>query len=136
MSSAGPLLIETITHADPALRDRSARELAAGWSTTALAQTLSGLAPDPRVLSSNAGQPEFATPVGVYVQHRVTASTVALGRRKRDGVAEPGTRRRSSAAVAGSYGEQRTEESAWRRQPACAAVATQTKWSPLSRRSS
>src|SRR5580698_11442194 len=63
-----------------------ARELAAGWSTTALASVLSGLAPDPRVLSSNAGQPEFATPIGVYVQHRVTADTVALGRRKRDGV--------------------------------------------------
>jgi lytic murein transglycosylase len=67
-----------------------ARELAAGWSTTALASVLSGLAPDPRVLSSNAGQPEFATPVGVYVQHRVTPSTVALGRRKRDGVAQLG----------------------------------------------
>jgi lytic murein transglycosylase len=67
-----------------------ARELAAGWSTTALVQVLSGLAPDPRVLSSNAGQPEFATPVGVYVQHRVTPATVALGRRKRDGVAQLG----------------------------------------------
>jgi membrane-bound lytic murein transglycosylase B len=67
-----------------------ARELAAGWSTTALASVLSGLAPDPRVLSSNAGQPEFATPVGVYVQHRVTADTVKLGRRKRDGVAQLG----------------------------------------------
>ncbi len=67
-----------------------ARELAAGWSTTALAQVLSGLAPDPRVLSSNAGQPEFATPVGVYVQHRVTPGTVSLGRRKRDGVAQIG----------------------------------------------
>lgn len=65
-----------------------ARELAAGWSTTALAAVLSGLAPDPRVLSSNAGQPEFATPIGVYVQHRVTPDTVALGRRKRDGVAQ------------------------------------------------
>jgi membrane-bound lytic murein transglycosylase B len=66
------------------------RELAAGWSTTALAAVLSGLAPDPRVLSSNAGQPEFATPIGVYVQHRVTPDTVALGRRKRDGVAQLG----------------------------------------------
>jgi galactokinase/mevalonate kinase-like predicted kinase len=32
MSTVGPLLIETITHADPAIRDRSARELAAGFS--------------------------------------------------------------------------------------------------------
>jgi membrane-bound lytic murein transglycosylase B len=67
-----------------------ARELAAGWSTTALAAVLSGLAPDPRVLSSNAGQPEFATPIGVYVQHRVTPDTIALGRRKRNGVAQLG----------------------------------------------
>jgi membrane-bound lytic murein transglycosylase B len=66
------------------------RELGAGWSTTALAAVLSGLAPDPRVLSSNAGQPEFATPIGVYVQHRVTPDTIALGRRKRDGVAQLG----------------------------------------------
>jgi len=66
------------------------RELAAGWSTTALAAVLSGLAPDPRVLSSNAGQPEFATPIGVYVQHRVTPDAVALGRRKRDGVPQLG----------------------------------------------
>jgi lytic murein transglycosylase len=68
-----------------------ARELAEGWSTTALAAVLSGLAPDPRVLSSNAGQPEFATPIGVYVQHRVTASTIALGQRKRDGVPQLST---------------------------------------------
>ena len=67
-----------------------ARELAAGWSTTALAAVLSGLAPDPRVLSSNAGQPEFATPIGVYVQHRVTPDAVALGRRKRDSVPQLG----------------------------------------------
>src|SRR3984957_12050903 len=67
-----------------------ARELAAGWSTTALASVLSGLAPDPRVLSSNAGQPEFATPVGGYVQHRVTAGAVSLDRQKRDGVARLG----------------------------------------------
>src|SRR5579872_5452528 len=67
-----------------------ARQLAAGWSTTALAAVLSGLAPDPRVLSSNAGQPEFATPIGVYVQHRVTPDAVALGRRKRDSVPQLG----------------------------------------------
>src|ERR1700761_4661945 len=67
-----------------------ARELASGWSTTVLASVLSGLAPDPRVLSNNASQPEFATPVSVYVQHRVTPDGVALGRRKRDGVAQLG----------------------------------------------
>lgn len=74
-----------------------ARELAGGWSTSVLAQVLTGLAPDPRVLSQNAGQPEFATPVGVYVQHRVSPDTVALGRKKRDGVAQ-------LAAIVQTYG--------------------------------
>jgi membrane-bound lytic murein transglycosylase B len=63
------------------------RELVAGWSSTVLAQVLSGLAPDPRVLAHNASQPEFALPVGDYVQRQVTAGVVALGRKKRDGVA-------------------------------------------------
>jgi membrane-bound lytic murein transglycosylase B len=74
-----------------------ARELASGWSTTVLAAVLSGLAPDPRVLSSNSGQPEFATPIGLYVQHRVTPDGIALGRRKRDAVAQ-------LSAIQGTYG--------------------------------
>ena len=74
-----------------------ARELASGWSTTVLAAVLSGLAPDPRVLSSNAGQPEFATPVSVYVQNRVTPGAIAVGRRKRDGVTQLG-------AIQSTYG--------------------------------
>jgi len=74
-----------------------ARELTSGWSTTVLAAVLSGLAPDPRVLSSNAGQPEFATPISVYVENRVTAGAVAVGRRKRDGVAQFG-------AIQAAYG--------------------------------
>jgi lytic murein transglycosylase len=63
-----------------------ARELAAGWSTTLLAQLLTGLAPDPRVLAYNAAQPEFSRPVSDYVNRNVTAGVAALGRRKRDGV--------------------------------------------------
>lgn len=73
------------------------RELAAGWSTTVLAQVLSGLAPDPRVLAHNASQPEFALPVGDYVQRQLTAGVVSLGRKKRDGVAQLG-------AIHDSYG--------------------------------
>jgi membrane-bound lytic murein transglycosylase B len=64
-----------------------ARQLAAGWSTTALAGLLTGLSPDPRVLAHNASQPEFALPVGAYVSRQVTPGVTALGRRKRDGVA-------------------------------------------------
>jgi lytic murein transglycosylase len=65
-----------------------ARELAAGWSSGALAQTLSGLSPDPRVLAHNASQPEFALPISTYVQRNLTPGVIALGRRKRDSVAE------------------------------------------------
>ena len=64
-----------------------ARELASGWSTGVLSAVLSGLAPDPRVLAHNASQPEFALPIGAYVQRNVTEGTIAMGRRKRDGVA-------------------------------------------------
>jgi lytic murein transglycosylase len=67
-----------------------ARQLASGWSTTVLASVLSGLAPDPRVLAHNASQPEFALPIGDYVQRQVTAGVVSLGRKKRDGVAQLG----------------------------------------------
>jgi membrane-bound lytic murein transglycosylase B len=74
-----------------------ARELAAGASPTALAQLLTGLAPDPRVLADNAGQPEFATPVSVYVSRRVTAGVIALGQRKRDSIPE-------LAAIQAAYG--------------------------------
>jgi len=64
-----------------------AHEIAAGWPSTVLAQVLSGLAPDPRVLARNAAQPEFALPVGAYVQRAVAPGAVSLGRKKRDGVA-------------------------------------------------
>src|SRR5579871_4552389 len=65
-----------------------ARELAAGWSSTQLAQVLSGLAPDPRVLAHNAAQPEFALPVSDYVERNVTPGVVAMGRARRDSVAQ------------------------------------------------
>src|SRR5579871_689250 len=65
-----------------------ARELASGWSTTVLAQTLSGLAPDPRVLEHNAAQPEFSRPISDYVARNVTPGVVSMGRARRDGVAQ------------------------------------------------
>ena len=64
-----------------------ARQLADGWSTTVLASVLTGLSPDPRVLSHNASQPEFALPVSDYVNRQATPGVAALGRRKRDSVA-------------------------------------------------
>jgi membrane-bound lytic murein transglycosylase B len=65
-----------------------ARELAAGWSTTVLARTLSGLAPDPRVLAHNAAQPEFALPISDYVERNVTPGVVAMGRARRESVTQ------------------------------------------------
>ena len=73
------------------------RQAAAGWTPTQLAAVLSGLAPDPRVLAHNAAQPEFALPVGEYVSRQLAPGTVALGRRKRDGVPE-------LAAIRETYG--------------------------------
>ena len=66
------------------------RQVAAGWTPVQLAAVLSGLAPDPRVLAHNAAQPEFALPVGEYVSRQLSPGTIALGRRKRDGVPELG----------------------------------------------
>jgi lytic murein transglycosylase len=63
-----------------------ARELAAGWSTAVLAQTLTGLAPDPRVLAHNATQPEFALPISDYVGRNITPGVIALGKARRDAV--------------------------------------------------
>jgi lytic murein transglycosylase len=75
---------------DPAflawLNEFYGRMAADGWPPALLSQLLTGLTPDPRVLMSNAGQPEFATPISAYVRSRVTDSAAALGRRKRDGV--------------------------------------------------
>lgn len=63
-----------------------ARELAAGWSPSVLAQTLNGLAPDPRVVARNAAQPEFVLPISDYVARNVTPGLITLGKVKRDGV--------------------------------------------------
>ena len=73
------------------------RQTATGWTPTQLAGVLSGLAPDPRVLAHNAGQPEFALPVGEYVSRQLTPGVVGLGKRKRDGVPE-------LAAIRETYG--------------------------------
>jgi membrane-bound lytic murein transglycosylase B len=57
-----------------------ARELASGWSPAVLTSVLTGLAPDPRVLAHNASQPEFALPVGDYVQRQMTAGSATASR--------------------------------------------------------
>jgi membrane-bound lytic murein transglycosylase B len=74
-----------------------ARKLVDGWSTSILSELLTGLAPDPRVLAHNAAQPEFALPVSDYVNRNLAPAVIALGRKRRDGVAE-------LAAISQSYG--------------------------------
>ncbi len=65
------------------LNDYYGRALAAGTPKAVLDRELSGLSPDPRVGVSDAGQPEFARPVSVYINGVVSADRIALGTRKR-----------------------------------------------------
>jgi len=60
------------------------RALAAGWSQALLDRELAGLAPNPRVVGSDRGQPEFSKPTGDYVKGAVSDARVATGLRKRD----------------------------------------------------
>ncbi|MBV9994604.1 MAG: peptidoglycan-binding protein [Caulobacteraceae bacterium] len=70
------------------LNDFYARSLAAGWARAVLDKELSGLSPDPRVVAHDASQPEFARPVGDYVNADVTPGAVRLGVLKRQTVPE------------------------------------------------
>ena len=63
-----------------------AREAADGVSAAVLAQTLNGLAPDPRVVARNAAQPEFVLPISDYLARNITPGVIALGKARRDGV--------------------------------------------------
>lgn len=59
-----------------------ARALAAGVARPVVDSALSGLSPDPRVVGLDSRQPEFARPVGAYVQDAVNAGRIAVGRGK------------------------------------------------------
>jgi lytic murein transglycosylase len=59
------------------------RALEAGLSRSVVDTALSGLSPDPRVVALDSKQPEFARPVGAYVQGAVTAARIAIGQAKR-----------------------------------------------------
>lgn len=59
------------------------RALAQGRPASAVAQVLTGLTPDPRVVRLDQNQPEFVRPVWDYIDRAVTADRIVLGRRLR-----------------------------------------------------
>lgn len=58
------------------------RAVAAGLPAEAVRRELAGLGPDPRVLALDADQPEFAWPIGDYVNGLITGPRVRGGRRR------------------------------------------------------
>jgi lytic murein transglycosylase len=72
---------------DTWLQDFRVRALAAGLSPQLLDRELSGVTPDPKVISLDSRQPEFSKPVGAYVAGVISEDRVAVGRRKRDELA-------------------------------------------------
>jgi lytic murein transglycosylase len=72
---------------DTWLADFRVRALAAGLSPALLDRELSGVTPDPKVISLDSRQPEFSKPVGAYINGVISDDRVAVGRRKRDELA-------------------------------------------------
>ena len=72
---------------DTWLADFRIRALAAGLSAELLDRELSGVTPDPKVISLDSRQPEFSKPVGDYIKGVVGEDRVALGRAKREQLA-------------------------------------------------
>ncbi len=62
------------------------KAIAAGIPRAVVDKELSGLAPDPRIGALDARQPEFARPVGAYIEGAVTDNRIAAGRIKRRSV--------------------------------------------------
>lgn len=72
---------------DAWLKDFRGRALAAGLSPELLDRELSGLTPDPKVISLDGRQPEFSKPVGAYIAGVVSDDHIAIGRAKREQLA-------------------------------------------------
>lgn len=83
--AAPPTQADAETQAfDAWLADFRPRALAAGLSPALLDRELSGLTPDPRVISLDGRQPEFSKPVGAYIAGVISDDRIAIGRVKRD----------------------------------------------------
>lgn len=72
---------------DAWLNDFRSRAMAAGLSADLLDRELSGLTPDPKVISLDGRQPEFSKPIGAYVAGVVSDDRIAIGRAKREQLA-------------------------------------------------
>lgn len=72
---------------DTWMQDFRGRALAAGLSPELLDRELSGVIPDPKVISLDSRQPEFSKPVGDYIRGVISDDRVAIGRNKREQLA-------------------------------------------------
>lgn len=68
-------------------QDFVSRAAAAGWPEAVLRRELKDLTPDPRVIQSDRGQPEFVRPMGDYMRAAVSPTRIALGLQKEGALA-------------------------------------------------
>ena len=68
---------------DAWLRDFADRLVKAGLPADVIGREFTGLKPDPTVLALDGRQPEFAKPIGDYINGVISADRVAMGQRKR-----------------------------------------------------
>ena len=85
---ASPQPVQPLTGSGDAVfdmwaRDFYARAVQAGLPSDLLDRELAGLLPDPRVVTLDTRQPEFAKPFSDYIKGVVTEDRVAIGSRKR-----------------------------------------------------
>ncbi|WP_299002937.1 lytic murein transglycosylase, partial [uncultured Caulobacter sp.] len=87
-SAAPPTPVDTETLAfDAWLSDFRPRAIAAGVSPQVFDRELSGVTPNPRVISLDSRQPEFSKPVGAYIAGVISDDRIAIGRAKREQLA-------------------------------------------------
>ena len=72
---------------DTWLQDFRVRAMAQGLSAALLDRELSGVTPDPKVISLDSRQPEFSKPVGAYINGVIGDDRIAIGRAKREQLA-------------------------------------------------
>lgn len=87
-SAAPPTPVDAETLAfDAWLSDFRPRAIAAGVSPQVFDRELSGVTPNPRVISLDSRQPEFSKPVGAYIAGVISDDRIAIGRAKREQLA-------------------------------------------------
>lgn len=78
-----PVDAETLAF-DAWLSDFRPRAIGAGVSPQVFDRELSGVTPNPRVISLDSRQPEFSKPVGAYIAGVISDDRIAIGRAKRE----------------------------------------------------